>query len=242
MSAGVLITICAIVALAGFGQSVAGFGFSLLAVPPLGLLIDPKDAVAIALTLLVANSALMAWGERGHIDGAAVRSLMLGAAPGLPLGLLVLDVVPADGLRIAIALAVAISVIVLWSGFTLSHSNRAVELSAGFATGLLTTSLTTNGPPIVLALQARQLQSHQFRPTSSAVLGATSAVGAVLFAVTGRLHGDVRQAILIAIPGLVVGWSVGVVARRRVPEPMFRGVVLGLLAIAAIATVIGVIA
>lgn len=237
MSPTTLIAIYAVVAIAAFSQTVAGFGFSLVAVPLLGLLIDPKEAVALALLFLLLNSALLAWGGRSHIQWDAVRRLLLGALPGLPLGMVLLEVAPEKGLRLALAAAVFIAVAVIVSGFTVSGEGRKFELGAGFFTGLLTTSLNTNGPPTVLALQARGLEPHQFRPTSSAVLGLTSAVGAVLFAAGGLLTSDVQRSAVLATPALAVGWYAGTRVRGHIPASMFRRVVLGLLLTAAVATV-----
>lgn len=234
-----MIAIYAIVAIAAFSQTVAGFGFSLVAVPLLGLVIDPKEAVALALLFLLLNSSLLAWGERAHIQWDAVRRLLLGALPGLPLGMVLLEIAPEKGLRLALAAAVfvAVAVAVIVSGFTVSGEGRKFELGAGFFTGLLTTSLNTNGPPTVLALQARGLEPHQFRPTSSAVLGLTSAVGAVLFAAGGLLTSDVQRSAVLATPALAVGWYAGTRVRGHIPTSMFRRVVLSLLVAAAMATV-----
>lgn len=242
MTAGALVAVCLIVGLAAFAQTVVGFGFSLLAVPPLGLVMDAKDAVAVAIVLLVVNSFMLAWSERDHVDWVAVRALLVGALPGLPLGFLVLTLAPVNVLRLALAAAVIVSVVVLVAGFSLAGKGRSVELSAGFATGVLTTSLTTNGPPTVLALQARGLEPEEFRPTSSAVLGVASAVGVAMFAAGGRLGGDVPGAILVAFPALIIGWFVGTRLRSRLPAPVFRNAVLGLLLAAAAASVTAAIA
>ncbi len=237
MTPGTLLAVAVIVAFAGFAQTVAGFGFSLLAVPPLGLIIDPKDAVAVALVGLLVNSLGLTWSERDHVDWAAVRWLLIGAIPGLPLGLLMLQAASVDTLRFALATAVVVSVVFLLSGFSFRTESRVVEAGAGFLTGALTTSLNTNGPPTVLALQARRLEPHEFRPTTSAVLGLTSLVGAVMFAAAGRFTGDVGAAIAVAMPALGVGWIIGTRVRRRVPANLFRSIILTLLVVAAGATV-----
>ena len=242
MTVAVLAAIAAIVALAAFGQTVAGFGFSLLAVPPLSLVVDPKAAVAIALLLLIANSGLLAWGERTHIRWRAVASLLLGAVPGLPIGLVLLDLASVPLLRVALAMAIVGSVAVLLSPVEPPDRGMRVELGAGFLTGVLTTSLTTNGPPTVLALQARELEPEAFRPTTSAVLGLTSAVGAVLFAGAGRITDEVLAAVLAATPAMLVGWLVGTRARQRLPAERFRQAVFGLLLAAAVATFVGAFA
>lgn len=233
MTLGVVLAILAITGFAAFGQTVAGFGFSLLAVAPLGMVIDPKDAVAVSLVLLIVNSAMLAWGERTEIDWEAVRTLLVGAALGLPLGVIVITVLPVRGLRIALATAVLLAVAFLASGFELSHRNRNVEWAGGFLCGLLTTSLNTNGPPAVLALQARAMPPQRFRPTTSAVLGLTSLVGAVLFALAGRVNGEVGQAFLVALPAMLVGWRTGLRARQHIPAARFRHLVIALLLAAA---------
>ncbi len=227
-----------ITAFASFGQTVAGFGFSLLAVLPLGLVIDPKDAVVVSCLLLVANSALLVWGERTHIDRRAVRLLLLGALPGLPLGLALLVVMPVDALRLTLALAVLAAVGILSSGLQLHSGRVSVELGAGFATGVLTTSLNANGPPTVLALQARGLAPHEFRPTTSAVLGLTSVIGAGLFGLAGRLTNDVIGVAATAMPAMVFGWSIGLRARGHIAPLAFRRLVFALLVIVALATTV----
>lgn len=236
MSLGALLAVAAIVAFAGFAQTVAGFGFSLVAVPPLGLVIDPKDAVAVAMIGLLINSLALCWSEREHVDWRALRLLLLGALPGLPLGLLLLEAASIDVLRLALAVSVTASVILLASGFSVRSESKLFELGAGFLTGALTTSLSTNGPPTVLALHARRLQPQEFRPTTSAVLGLTSLVGAFLFAVAGRFTSEVVTATSVTIPALGIGWVVGTAVRRRVPTELFRVVILGLLLVAAAAT------
>lgn len=236
MEVDVVLAVMVVCGFAAFGQTVAGFGFSLLAVAPLGMVLDPKDAIAVSLVLLIVNSAMLVWGERAHVAWDAVRTLLVGATPGLPLGLVVLSVAPVRGLRIALAVAVLSAVIFLASGLELSRRSRRVELVGGFFCGLLTTSLNTNGPPAVLALQARSMAPEQFRPTTSAVLGTTSLVGAVMFAFAGRLNGDVGLACVVAFPAMLVGWQVGLRVRERVPANLFRALIMVLLVIAAALT------
>jgi len=242
MSPALLLVVGAIVALAGLAQTVAGFGFSLLAVPPLGVVLDPKDAVALAMLCLVINSALLTWSERHHIDWGSVRILLVGAVPGLPIGMVLLDLATVGILRLALAAAIFWSVAFLLSDIAAPADGPGLDLAAGFATGLLTTSLNTNGPPTVIALQARRLEPHQFRPTVSAVLGLTSAVGAVLFLLGGRITGDVSGAMVVAVPALVVGWYLGIRIRPRVRAGSFRRIIITLLLAAGATTLFAAIA
>lgn len=241
MEVTAILLACAIVAVASFGQSVTGFGFSLLAVAPLGMVIDPKDAVAVSMIFLVVVSGLVAFLGREDLDWQAARPLLEGAIPGLPLGMLALTVMSPTVLRAALAVAIIYAVVSLVRGFSIESSSRSVERVAGIATGFLTTSINANGPPTVLVLQARQLEPRVFRPTVSAVLGICSLAGVVLFAISGRMNADVLTTTAWSTPGLIVGWGTGNVLCKRVAPEAFRRVVLGLLLLAAIATGVAVL-
>ncbi len=241
MTFWVSIAVILITCFAAFGQTVAGFGFSLLAVPPLSMVIDPKDAIAVSLILLIGNSAMLAWGERSHIEWEAVRTLLASAAFGLPFGFAALAFTPVAGLQIALAVSVLFAVALMLSGVELERQSRTADLLGGFFCGVLTTSLNTPGPPAVLAIQTRKLSPEQFRPTTSAVLGLASLAGAVLFLIGDRMTSNVGQTCLVAFPATLVGWRFGLSARRRIPPTKFRVLILVLLVAAALMTLVAVV-
>lgn len=242
LGVGVGVLVVGVVMLAACVQTVTGFGFSLVVVPPLGLVIEPADAVAVALVLLILSNLLVAAGERHEVDRTAALWLLLGAVAGLPVGLAALGVASADALRLALAAAVVVTVIIVVTGRPAIGGGAGSLLVAGLCTGALTTSLTTNGPPAVLALQGRGLAPSAFRPTVAVVLGLASVVGTVLFALDGRLAGDVLPAAAIGAPALLAGWGIGLVARSRLPVEWFRRSVLGLLLAGAVVSVAATLA
>ncbi len=233
MELAVGLIVAGVVGLAAMAQTVTGFGFALLVVPPLSLVLDPADAIALSLVLLlVANLALVAT-ERSELDRVAAAWLLAGAAVGLPLGLVALRAASADTLRLMVAGAVVVAVVVLVTERPALGQGPPTLLVAGLLTGALTTSITTSGPPTVLALQGRKLGPEAFRPTVGLVLGLSSAVGVMMFAADGRLGGDVPAALAAAAPAHLAGWLAGLWIRPRVPVSWFRGAVIGLLLIGA---------
>ncbi len=242
MSPASVAVIAVVVAVAALGHTVAGFGFSLLAVPLLGLVIDPKGAVVTATVLLVLASGLLAWRERDRVDWQVVRPLLLGALPGMPVGLVVLEAISVDALRLGLVALALTSVATVGSGLRVRRTGHLLELVAGFATGVLTTTVNANGPPTVLALQARGLPPAVFRPTTSAVLGLASAVGASLFLAAGRMSGETAAATAVAAPAVVLGWWVGSRLEPLLPPEVFRRLVLVLLVGATCATAASVVA
>ncbi|MEM9563960.1 MAG: sulfite exporter TauE/SafE family protein [Actinomycetota bacterium] len=222
--------------LASTAQTVTGFGLALLLVPPATLVLRPADAVAVALVLLIPSNALLVLGEGRCLDRTAASRLLAGAAIGLPVGMLAIRAASPDALRLALAVAVVMTVVIVVTGRPSLGRGTPTLLAAGVLTGALTTSLTANGPPTVLALQGRGVSPPAFRATVGVVLGASAVVGVLLFALDGRLDGDVPRAVALAVPAQLVGWRVGLLIRPRVPANGFRLAVLALLLVGAAST------
>lgn len=236
MSAGVAIALAGVFLVAALVQGITGFGFALLSMPLLSLTVDPKDAVAVStLVGTVASGSLLAR-HRRTVRWDLVRPLLLAASAGMPLGLYLLVVIAEGALRLLLAVVVAAFAGLLASGWRLKGSNRAFDLLAGFTSGLLNTSLSTNGPPLVVALQARDLEPDEFRGTISALFFASSLLANALLARAGRYHDETVIQAAIGLPALLVGSAVGARMARRLPVGVFRRVVLALLVATALAS------
>ena len=64
------------------------------------------------------------------------------------------------------------------------------------------------------------------------------AVGAALFGFAGRLTDEVLGVTVVAIPAMILGWSIGLRVRGHVAPVAFRRLILGLLVLAALATMV----
>jgi uncharacterized membrane protein YfcA len=242
VSAQVALALAAVVAAAALVQSVSGFGFALLSVPLMALLIDAKDAVVVAALFGLASSTVLATRVHHGVVWPVARRMLASAALGMPLGLVVLLTVDERVLRLIIAVAVLAFVGLLLAGATVRGSGRGVDLVSGFVSGVLNTSVSTNGPPLVLALQARGLTPVEFRGTISVVLVGSSIVGNVLLGAAGRWTGEVGRALLVGSPALIVGWVIGHRLARLVSPSRFRGLVVTLLLASAGSALVSVIA
>ena len=98
MDLAVGLVVAAAVAFAALAQSITGFGFALLAVPPLTLVLEPADAIAVSLVLLLLANVGLVVSEHRQLDQGAAAWLLAGAVVGLPLGLLALRAASADAL------------------------------------------------------------------------------------------------------------------------------------------------
>lgn len=232
LGAPAIVTAIVVVCCAGFIQAVTGFGFALLAVPLLALVIAPRTAVVVVFLLSCCSSVLTASANRTAINWREARPLTIGAYIAMPLGVLVLLNAPASVLRAA--LGIVTCAVAVW--LLLPRRNRpprrgtAFAYVAGAASGVLNTSLSTNGPPLVAYLRTRHLGVAEFRATISTVLAASN-VGGLLMLLVGRaIHLVAVEYFGIAVASGVAGWVAGQrVAGRLAAHHFARAVDLLLL-------------
>lgn len=231
-----------VVLLAAMVQSTTGFGFSLLAVPLLSLAIPTELAVVVAATLGTLTSSVQAVGERAHGDRPTIVRMLSGAAIGAPFGLLLLEVASNRQLKFGLAAVIITFLLINLRGITLERGSNGVDLGAGVVSGVLNTSLSTNGPPLVMALHARHLPPSVFRGTISAVFAGTGVITLGLFLASGRYTTDARELLVVAVPTMVIGYLVGARLRPMIDPPRFRRAVMALLMVTAAITLVGAVA
>jgi uncharacterized membrane protein YfcA len=236
-----LIVVGAAVFFAAFMQIVAGFGFALLSVPLMTLAIEPKLAVVVSTLIGTFVTTWQAYKERARADKVLVRRMVTGAYVGMPLGLLVYLSVDDNMLRILLGLAVLIAVVLLALRVNLHHVGPRLDYGSGFLSGVLATSLSTNGPPLVFVLQARQLPAPTFRATISAVFALSNVGGLALFIASGKITRDGIIAAAVTIPAMLFGQLLGFPIRKHVHGERFRWLVLVLLVAAAISAIVNAI-
>ena len=172
-----LIVVGSAVFIAAFMQIVAGFGFALLAMPVMTLAIDPKIAVVVSALTGVFVTSWQAIRSRADADRVLVRRLTTAAYVGMPFGLLVFIEVNDDVLRLLLGSPFCMAVVMLALRINMHHAGPRFDYAAGFVSGVLNTSLSTNGPPLVFALQARQLSAVTFRATITMVFALSNILG-----------------------------------------------------------------
>ena len=237
MDTAAYIAIGLAVLLASGVQGTTGFGFALLSVPLMSLFIEPEQAVVISASLGFLTSSIQAWSERHHGDRPTIIRMLLVAAIASPFGLLVLLVASPRQLRFILAGVIIAFLILNLRGLKLKKGGRSVDFGAGAVSGVLNTSLSTNGPPLVMALHARHLQPEEFRGTIAAVFAGSGLLTVVLFAGAGKYSLDIVKALMVAMPALAIGYLVASRFRHRIHPDHFRRIVTWLLfATAVLAT------
>ena len=233
MTTAELVMVVIAVFVAAFTQVLSGFGFALMSVPLMSLVVPTQEAVVISTLLGCAVSSGQAWKGRAIVERDIARRLIIGAYLGMPFGLLIFITVDEHVLKLMLGIAVLIAVVLLVVRIDLDRAGPGFEYGAGVVSGLLNTSLSTNGPPLAFTLQARHLPPAQFRATINMVFAFSNIVGISLFLASGKVTRDGLIGVAVALPALFVGQLCALPLRRFLDPARFRVLVLVLLVLAA---------
>jgi uncharacterized membrane protein YfcA len=214
----------------GVAAGTTGFGFALIAVPPLLLLYPPQTVVLIIFGASLLPGLLVVANARRETDLRLVGLLLPGALLGLLFGAQVLQVADPVLLKLIAGLFVAIYALLMWRGYRPSRLGGPWAASlAGVASGALGASTGLTGPPVVILFTARQLPRDAFRGTISAYFIVTDLIGlAIIFAGGTAGAPEGRLTLLLTLPA-ALGVLAGNAVARRLSPAAFRALTLLLL-------------
>ena len=232
-----VVVVTAVVCFSAMVSAVAGFGFGLMSVPLMSLAIDLHDAVIVSSLVAVVANGTQTYLYRRARDHRLANRLLIACIVGLPFGYAIYALVNDRVLRFTLGAGVIVAVAALARGVNLAHLGPRMDWALGFTSGVLNTSISTSGPPLVFDLQARKLGPEAFTATINYVFLVSGMIGLCLFAAGGKVHGHELIAGAFAVPALGVGMLAGLQLRKLVSPERFRVLVLVLLVAGAVAAV-----
>lgn len=140
-----------IILLAGIVRGYSGFGFSMIAIISLSLILPPARVVPVILFLEIIASGWLLPQVWRQIDWHSLSWLSVGVVLGTPVGVYLLATIPPRPMRMAISLLVMILALCLLRGFTQKKMpGRGRTVVTGMASGVLNGAATIGGPPVIL--------------------------------------------------------------------------------------------
>jgi uncharacterized protein len=213
-----------------FAQSISGFGFTLISVPLISLVVAPSDAVVGQTMAGGLMSIYMAWQLREDRDNEMLRSVIPASLLGMPFGILIAKTVSDRGLRFGVGACVIVAAISIATGYRLRSKNQVlVDRIAGFISGVLVTSTGTNGPPLVIALADKGAPPATFRATLQTAFAVSNVVAIPLFILSGNVTSSGLRIGAIGLIPTVAGRVVGERVFASLDPNRFRRIVLVML-------------
>jgi uncharacterized membrane protein YfcA len=218
-------------------QAVSGFGFAVLAVPLYLLLVDPAQAVQLAIILSTALSFAVVSGLRRTVAAALLLRLSAGSLAGLPIGLF--------SFRYAGAGATILAFAVMMAGFRFRGGRpwapfartQTGDLAAGAVAGVATALVGMAGPPVLIYLLLAGTAAQTVRATLLAFFALSYGVTVASHAATIGIPGPTWMAAGILAPFALLGGLAGRPIGDRLRSDGFAILAIALLAVAGLYTV-----
>ncbi|MGO3345847.1 MAG: sulfite exporter TauE/SafE family protein [Marinomonas sp.] len=230
-----LVYIVPIVFFAGIIRGYAGFGFAVIAVIGLNLFLDPVKSVPIVLALdfLCSITLVKEALKHAHID--TFRTLVIGALIGIPIGLLLLYLLPALWLKLFICTVVLLLVLLLIKKAKPSQSDSfAKKLGTGIASGVGTSSASIGGPMILYYILSSPLDVRAQRATMILFFIASESAALIALGLSNSSSSDVFIYIAWLLIPTMIGVKIGQLFFNKKPPTSFKAISLPLMVIVAI--------
>jgi len=208
-----MFAVAVIVLISALLQAALGFGFALIAVPLLMIVLPPQTAVICVFLLASVASVLTLRAAKSDVNVGEAKRLSIGAVLAMPLGVILLVSAPSIALRLLLGIVTIAAALWMLFGHEEPRDDHvpsaALGYVAGAISGVLNTALSTNGPPLVVYLRHRGLSTQAFRSTISVVFTVSNLVGLVFLALGGAIHKEALVLALLAAPSNLLGWMLG---------------------------------
>jgi uncharacterized membrane protein YfcA len=236
-----IVLIITIVFVAAFIQSLSGFGFAVIIMPLLSLMVGLQVAAPmVALTALTVYSINIV---RYHqaIDYKELLRLGVAAALGVPLGMWMLaNMDESVVMRIMGIMLVTYAIYALVRPTTKWVLSRYWAYPAGFLAGCLTGAYNVPGPPVIVYGSLRQWPRDEFRAMLQALFFIGGTLVVISHLVTQRVTIEVLTFYVFALPALGLGILVGSRVDRYVDRERFRTIVTVMILVLGLALLFGI--
>lgn len=146
--------------------STFGFGYAMVSIPLLSLILAPKTALPLSIFMGLGISCYLVISSYKDIKPKQILYLLIGSATGVPFGVFILKNTSPEILKIAINAIIITSAIVLFlkqGKKIISVNTKLITILVGFLSGLLGSSTGISGPPVILYSLNQKWEKKIFR-------------------------------------------------------------------------------
>ena len=219
----------------GIVAATAGFGFSLVAAPPLLLLYEPVQVTAMLLILTLATRWMLLIDTWRTANARTIGAMLPTAWLGIGIGILIVQAVDPDYIKLLASTVVIVAALLLMRGWRPKHAHASAAAPfAGLLSGILSPTTGMDGTPVVFLLSSRDFGIPAFRSTITVYYYLIIPVSILALVQQGLLGRDDVLRSLAVVPPVVIGTMIGQRLVRRLSIERFRSIVYGLLLVSGL--------
>ncbi len=226
------------VLMASLVAGLTGFGFAIVAVPILMILMPPKVVVPLVQLLSAVLQISVLIEARMWINLKRMWPLLLAGIMGVPLGTYLLLILAPQTLRTLVGAVVVVSALAMLAGWRWSVRNeKLASVPVGLAGGALGGSTGIPGPPVILFFSNQEMPKQSFRANLVLYFTCVGLVGVLSLLIGGLITEEVLVHWVGLLPAVALGTLAGVWLARRVNQVRFQQITLGVLILTGVAAI-----
>jgi uncharacterized membrane protein YfcA len=215
---------------AGFVQGLTGFGSALVAIPMLSFIFDIKTAIPLCMLNGVVITTYMALNLRRDLDVEKIIPLLVGALPGILLGIYFLKHGDESMLRHGIgALLTGYSLYNLIIHPRPINPGKVWGYVAGFLTGAIGAAISAGGPPAIIYTTLTSWSKEEIKATLTGFFIVNGYITASLHAITGITGPAVLKIFTVTVGFVLLGTIIGSKFSRKIDKKTYLQVVYWML-------------
>lgn len=227
--------------IASMTQGIASFGFSLIALPLLGIFLPIRIVVPILIIYsLILNTAILSQ-LRKYVDLKDIWIILVFGIIATPFGGHLLKIAPENILKGLVGIILIIAALINYKGYKIKVKNqRLTYIPVGVVSGLLNGSVSLAGPPVVLFLSNQGVEKQTFRANLTTYFWILNIITIPTYFLQGLITRYVITYSIYLIPGLVLGTLLGIKIGNKVDDTMFKKLTIGLITAMGVMSLVSV--
>ena len=223
------------ISLGGLVKGVISFGLPLVALPILSFVLNPKQAIFLLFfTVIAVNIREIKFNNFESYK--KIIPLSIGVLSGIIIGSILFHKIENSLISQMIGFTIILAVIINLTGLKIKETlllNNSFSICYGFSCGIIGGMTTLVGPLIAVYLVSLNLPKDEFSELISLTIFACLAPIYGIFFIYQPILNDFIVSLCFAIPAVVMQF-LGFKIRKRLPQEIFRKVILFMLTIIGI--------
>lgn len=222
--------------IASFFATVTGFGFGLVAMPLMSMVIPVKAAIICGLIFTVLLRIITMYNTRKAFSWNVVLITLFGSTIGMFPGSYVLKVISIAHLKIFLGVVLLIATFLMGRKYQLEVKNKTLgRLVAGFFSGFFGASTTVSGPPLVMYFLNEEMEKNHMRANMVWIFGISFMCMLVVNFFMGNMNNVTDWSVMIPmVPALIIGIVLGEKFFDRLNQELFRKLTLIIVCVGAV--------
>lgn len=218
-----LLTILGIIFFSAFLASTFGFGFGLIAMPLMALVLDLKTAVPLIAITSAFLASIIFYKSRHEVDFRDIRKLIAGSVVGIPIGLYFLKGTDESVMKMILALMLILFALYsLFGKVNITLKSDWLSYPVGLVAGIINAAYNMGGPPVIIYGALKQWSPSAFRVNIFSWYCPLSIIIVTSHLLAGLVTRSTITWSALSLPLVVIATIAGEKLNRSIPARQFN--------------------